>query len=83
MISKVVKSMWTNPNGKMGFCFRVYYKNKQGWKADRCVMYTDDKNLPLTVLNYILNADKCETTYYPDNKAGSMKGLKRELYTMA
>ena len=81
MIERVVKSSWAwhETNKCSGFCYRVYHKGK-GWKSGRVVTYTDRQNLPLTVLNFILNAGSVETRYIPEEDSYHMKGLKRETY---
>lgn len=81
MITKVVKSAWTNPNGKAGFCYRVYHKIPSRIR-EREYTYTDKQNLPMTVLDYVLNAKNCRTVYVPDEDcSGGRRGLKREIYT--
>ena len=57
MIDRVVKSSWAwhEENKRGGFCYRVYYQGI-GWKSGRVVTYSDRKNLPATVLNFIVNA---------------------------
>ena len=82
MIDRVVKSSWAwhTENKRSGFCYRVYYKSKDGWRPGRMVTYTDRQNLPLTVLNFILNAGSVETVYIPEKDSYHMRGLKRETY---
>lgn len=80
-IRKVVKSSWTEKSGRYGFIYRVYYTNKESWRKDRIVRYTCDKQLPLTVLNFVLNAGTVETEYIPeDRRSKSFASLKREIY---
>ena len=81
MITKVVKVSWTQDNGTYGFQYRVYYKRKEAWRKDRRVDYGHNKNLPLTVLNFVLNANNCKTEY-PEAISPSILSLKRETYTM-
>jgi len=82
MITKVVKSSWAwhERDKRSGFCYRVYYKSKDAWRPDRKVTYTDAQDLPLTVLNFVLNAGSVETVYIPEKDSYLMKGLKRETY---
>ena len=81
-IKMVTKSVWEQTNGMSGCKYTVYYKNKEAWKADRKFVYTHKQNLPLTVLNYVLNAN-CETrSYTGKDLAQGFRSLKREYYTM-
>lgn len=81
MIDRVVKSSWAwhESTKRNGFCYKVYYQNK-GWKRGRVVTYTDRQNLPITVLNFVLNAGSVETVYVPEKDSFNVKGLKRETY---
>lgn len=81
MIERVVKSSWAwhELNKRGGFCYRVYYSGK-GWKRGRVITYNDRQNLPLTVVNFILNASSVETVYIPEKDSYNMKGLKQETY---
>lgn len=80
-IRKVVKSSWTEKSGRYGFIYRVYYTNKEPWRKDRIVRYTYDQQLPLTVLNFVLNAGNVETEYIPEDRRGeSFLSLKQETY---
>ena len=81
MISRVVKTSWTNPDGKMGFRYRVYHSAKEAWRGERCYQYGTHDNLPNTVLNFVLNATSCKTEYLKDSEFSAHKGLKRETYT--
>lgn len=63
MINHITKSTWTQKDGKMGYCYRVYYEPTRGRAKGRQVTYSFFNNLPLTVINFILNANACETTY--------------------
>ena len=82
MIERVVKSSWAwhTVMKRSGFSYKVYYKSKDGWTRGRIVTYTDRQNLPLTVLNFILNAGSVETIYIPEKDCYNMKGVKQETY---
>lgn len=69
MIRRIRKITWTQPDGKLGYCYHVYYKNtKEPWRADRHRVYSFNQNLPMTVLNFLLNAATVTTTYTDTGK---------------
>ena len=59
MIESIVKLSWTQPDGKMGYCYHVYYY------SGRHVCYPWYKTLPITVTNFLLTDDTviCSTSY--------------------
>lgn len=64
MIDHVTKTTWTQSDGKMGYCFDVYYTGR----ANRHYTYSFNDNLPMTVVRFLLDADSVETTYASRNK---------------
>ena len=81
MIRKIVKSTWTDKAGNAGYCYKVYYPRKETWRSDRVVTYTHKQDLPLTVTNFVLNANNCNTVYVPKEDAPGFRSLKRETYS--
>ena len=81
MISRVVKTTWTNPDGKMGFEYRAYHTAKEAWRGERCYKYGTHDNLPNSVLKYVLDAKDCKTVYFPDSEFSAHRSVKRETYT--
>ena len=82
MINRVVKTSWAldERTKKNGFCYKVYYEGK-GWKSGRVVTYTHHQSLPLTVVEFIMNAGSCETVYIPEkDHTPQLRGVKRETY---
>ena len=55
MIKDVIRVIKPDENGKTRWTYIVNYDG-------RSVRYSDNKNLPMTVLNYVLEAE-CETEY--------------------
>lgn len=83
MITKVTRSIWTlKADGLTYWAYRVHYAPKDSWKKDRIVSYNWTKNLPQTVLDFILNAGNVETRYVPEEQhSPGIAGLKQETYT--
>lgn len=81
MITKVRKSTWTlKANGLTYWAYHVYYAPTNR-PYERVVTYNWTKNLPMTVLNFILNASTVETRYVPDGQhSPGIIGVKHELY---
>jgi hypothetical protein len=81
MIDFVVKRQWAGKEtGKLEYCYTVYYKRKDNWRGDRKYNYSHLDNLPLTVLNFVLNAGSCETVYIPENEKRGLLGYRKEIY---
>ena len=75
MINHVVKWIWTGKDGKTHFEYRVYHS------SNRTNRYNDSQKLPLTVLNFVLNACSCEARYIPENqRSEKYTSLKMETY---
>lgn len=79
MIEKVVKTTWTQKDGRMGYQYIVTHgarKDRPWQKVTRAYSFRD--NLPMTVLSFLLSDDTvCETEYksWTDNRI-----LKRETF---
>lgn len=73
MIDHITKIIWTQPDGKMGYCFHVYYigkmeRNGKWRQKGRHYTYSFNDNLPNSVVDFILNASSCETIYTEKNR---------------
>ena len=82
MITKVTRSVWTLKNdGRTYWAFKVYYAPTNR-PFERVVTYDWTKNLPQTVLEFVLNASHVETRYIPEDQHSlGITGVKRETYT--
>lgn len=75
LITKVTEIRWTQSNGKMGFQYNVLYE------SGRRVCWNWQKNLPLSVLDFILADDVvAETRHLTDFDGKTTKITK---YTKA
>lgn len=90
MIVKVTESRWTQPDGKMGFSYHVYYstdlfdwyKEKKGqlrYSSCRNRYFAFDQNLPLTVVRF-MNED-CRSVDIKYDYHPAFGNLKRISYT--
>lgn len=81
-IRKVVKHTWTLKTGETRYAYRVHYENKETYKQDRIIRYTENQRLPLTIVEFVLCAAKVET-YYPNKKDidPALISAKKETYT--
>lgn len=84
-IHHVTKTSWTQPDGKLGFCYHVYYKKvyadgKIAKKPGRHCTYTWKDDLPMTVLRFLMDWDvQCTTSYHESTH--SLTGIsKQEVY---
>ena len=83
MIRKVTIHTLYGKNGKTYQVIRAYYPNKDRIKSDIVRQYNENDMLPKTIVEFILNAGKVETTYIPENGycTRTMRGGKKEVYT--
>lgn len=65
MIDHVTKITWTQPDGKIGYCYHVYYARANRFPLHKTFNFK--QNLPNTVLMYVLDADECKTEYTERN----------------
>ena len=74
-IARIVKSSWTEKNGRTGYCFRVYYK------GNRVRLFSMHDNLPGPVWQFLVaDNTECVTDYMPGNEWA--RAYKRETFTL-
>ena len=83
MIRKVTIHTLYGKDGKTYQVIRAYYPNKNKIKSDIVRKYNENDTLPKTIVEFILNAGKVETTYISENEycSKAMRGGKKEIYT--
>ena len=72
---KVAKHSWIDSDGKTTYVIRVYYRTKASKNGFAIRRFSDSETLPVTVVNFMLNAKNCETVYR------SEPGNKTEIFT--
>ena len=61
---------------------RVVYESKSKYGKNRISTFSGKDNLPLTVVEFMLNASSVETVYISKNEvATGFRGGKREIYS--
>lgn len=63
MIDFVVKYTWTDRDGKTAWEYRVYHKRLDDFRRGMRRVYDFRHNLPNTVTDFVLNADRVVTDY--------------------
>ena len=75
MIKKIRKWSTTTPNGELCYGYHIYYD------SGKRVHYSWKKNLPMTVVDFLLNAENCETEYIRQYYRLEDSIVKWETYT--
>ena len=63
MINMIVKYTWTEKDGKTAWEYRVYHDAVDSFSRGRRYDYDCHKNLPKTVVEFLLNANNVRTVY--------------------
>ena len=67
-IDHITKITWTQPDGKLGYCYHVFYKPTRGRANGRHYLYSFQDTLPTSIVLFLINAQECQTTYTAKNK---------------
>lgn len=62
MIDHITKITTTKRDGSDEYYFQVYYQDKNGRNGKRYT-YSQKDNLPMSVVNFILEASNCDMLY--------------------
>ena len=84
MIKKVHSTVLYSENGSSNDVkvVRVVYESKSKYGKNRISTFSGKDNLPLTVVEFMLNAGSVETVYIGKNEvAPGFMGGKREIYS--